>query len=159
MAVNGCCLTVAKKKGRVVAADLSPETLKVTNLGQLRVGDSVNLEQSLRVGGRWDGHLVQGHVDGVGRVEKVERNGRGSAVEISFPHPLRRYFAPKGSIAVDGVSMTIHRISSNRLTLSVIPETLKRTTFSRLQRGDYVNLEVDIIAKYVENFALFRRGR
>ena len=157
IAINGCCLTVAGKARGFFQADLSPETLKVTNLGKLATGTLVNLERPVRLADRLGGHLVQGHVDGVGQVRQLRKNGNGIELEISFPRGLRRYLIPKGSITVDGVSLTAHRLKPDRFTLVIIPETLRKTNLGQRQRGDCVNLEVDIVGKYMENFAVFRR--
>ncbi len=152
IAVNGCCLTVTGREGTSFLADLSSETLKRTNLGRLRPGVEVNLERPVRLSDRLGGHLVQGHVDGQGRILSASRNGDGLRVTVGFPKSLRRHFIPKGSVAVDGVSMTVNSLKPDRFDLFVIPETLRRTHFSRLRRGDRVNLEVDFIAKYIESF-------
>ena len=152
VAVNGCCLTVATRRDGRITADLSPETLRVTNLGRLRPGDRVNLERPVRPGGRLGGHLVQGHVDGEGKVLAARGNGRGAVLEIGFPRRLNRYLVRKGSICVDGVSMTIQRLKPDRFSLQVIPETLRLTNFGARRPGDRVNLEVDIVGKYIERF-------
>lgn len=152
IAVNGCCLTVVGRRGRRFAADLSSETLRVTNLGRLRAGERVNLERPVRLSDRLGGHLVQGHIDAEGRVLAARRNGRGLVLEIGFSAPLRRYLIPKGSVAVDGVSMTVNGLKRDRFTLHAIPETLKVTNFRDRREGDLVNLEVDIVGKYIESF-------
>ncbi len=153
IAVNGCCLTVVKKNGREFAADLSHETLRVTNLGDLRPGDLVNLERPLRLNDLIDGHLVQGHVDGVGRVVRVEKGPEGSEITIGLPEGLRPYLIAKGSIAVDGISMTVNRLTRKTFTLVVIPHTLQVTNLKAKRSGDPVNLEVDMVGKYIESFA------
>jgi riboflavin synthase len=151
VAVNGCCLTVAAKRGNLFEADLSSETLRVTGLGKLKGGDSVNLERPLRLVDRIGGHLVQGHVDGLGRILNLRRNGSSLEIEIGFPKNLRRYLIPKGSIAVDGISMTVNRLTEKSFTLVVIPHTLRRTNLRSKRVGNPVNLEVDMIGKYVES--------
>lgn len=151
VAINGCCLTIAAKRKNLFEADLSGETLRVTNLGMLKVGDPVNLERPLRLDDRIGGHLVQGHVDGVGRILDLRRNGSSFEVQISFPKNLRHYLIPKGSIAVDGISMTVNRLTRKSFTLVVIPHTLQRTNLKAKRAGDPVNLEVDMIGKYVES--------
>lgn len=154
IAVNGCCLTVAQKSRDGIAADLSGETLRLTNLGQLLPGQWVNLERPMGVRSRFGGHLVQGHVDGVGKILTIRRNnGKGAEIRIGIPSRLRRYLMTKGSIAVDGISMTVHRLRGNYFTLVVIPHTLKSTNLKGRQVGDPVNLEVDIIGKYIESLA------
>ncbi len=147
IAVNGCCLTVVRKSKGSFETDLSDETLRVTNLGHLNAGDNVNLERPLRLTDRIGGHLVQGHVDGVGKIFRV----KGYEIVIGFPPRLRRFMVPKGSIAVDGISMTIHRFIGNRFTLVVIPHTLRNTNLKAKRVGDPVNLEVDMIGKYIES--------
>ncbi|MBI2982452.1 MAG: riboflavin synthase [Deltaproteobacteria bacterium] len=150
IAVNGCCLTVARKGDSWFEADLSHETLRVTDLGELDVGDCVNLERPVRPVDRLGGHIVQGHIDGVGKILAVEKNGKGSLIKIRLPKKLRSYLIPKGSVAVDGVSMTVNRLGRDQFSLFVIPHTLKVTTLGERQVGDSVNLEVDIIGKYIE---------
>lgn len=151
LAVNGCCLTIATRKKDLLEADLSHETLRVTNLGSLQPGDLVNLERPLRLNDRIGGHLVQGHVDGVGRIENLRKRGSSVEIEISFPVKLRRYLMPKGSIAVDGISMTVNRLGPGSFTLVVIPHTLKQTTLKAARVGQRVNLEVDLVGKYIES--------
>ena len=148
LCVDGVCLTVSGRKNSLSTFDLSSETLRVTTLGRLKQGEKVNLERPLKVGDRLGGHLVQGHVDGMGRIRGRRKEGRGLFLEISCPSFLNRYVVPKGSIAVDGVSLTIARKSKNRFSVFLIPETLKRTTLGQRQLGDQVNLEGDLLAKY-----------
>jgi riboflavin synthase len=150
VAVNGACLTVVTRAGETFHVQAGPETLRRTNLGDLRPGDRVNLERSLRLSDRLGGHLVQGHVDGVGAVAARERQGDWETIWFSCPPPLARQMVPKGSIAVDGVSLTVVEVDDERFTVSLIPETLGRTTLGSRRPGDRVNLEVDVLAKYVE---------
>lgn len=152
VAVNGCCLTVTRRRRHSFLTDLSSETVKRTNLGGLRKGASVNLELPLRLSDRLGGHWVQGHVDGQGEVLSVHRNGSALRMEVGFPKRLRRYMIPKGSVAIDGVSMTVNRLKPDRLTLFIIPETLRRTTLGGRRRGDRLNLEVDLVGKYIASF-------
>ena len=127
------------------------ETLSRTNLGDLVPGDSVNIEWAMPSSGRFDGHIVQGHVDGTGVVESVESGDDGGAVlTVSIPPHLARYMVEKGSITIDGVSLTLVSVGDDRLSVALIPHTLEITNLSRLQSGDRVNLEVDVLAKYVE---------
>ena len=158
IAVNGCCLTVAAKSGRTFTADLSPESIRRTTLGALRPGARVNLERSLRMGDRLGGHLVQGHVDGVGTLEKI-RPVRGW-VEYTFTAPpaVARHLVEKGSVAVDGVSLTSYATKRGRFTVALIPETLRRTTLGAARPGDRVNLEADVIAKLIERYTRRRAG-
>lgn len=153
LAVNGCCLTGVGKGGRLFEADLSHETMAVTNLGSVGVGGLVNLERPMRLSDRIDGHLVQGHVDGVGKIVKTRKVGVSYEVEISFPKGLRRYFIPKGSVAVDGISMTVNHLTPKTFTLVVIPHTFQVTNLKAKRAEDPVNLEVDMVGKYIESLS------
>lgn len=135
-----------------------PETLRVTTLGKIPLGSPVNLELPLRLGDPLDGHLVLGHVDGVGMVRAVTRRGTSRTMSIAAPRELTRFLAPKGSIAVDGVSLTIQDSRNATFTVGLIPETLRRTTLIKLYVGDRVNLEADLTAKYRQKFLPWRRG-
>jgi len=150
VALNGCCLTVVECDGEVFGFQAGPETLARTNLGDLKPGAFVNLERSLKVGDRLGGHFVTGHVDGVGRLLEREDCGQWSMFWFSVPQPLAAQMAAKGSIAVDGVSLTIVDSEPTRFSVALIPYTLEVTTLGRLQPGDKVNLETDILAKYVQ---------
>lgn len=150
IAVNGVCLTAADVTGRSFAAEAMNETLARTSLGELDVGAPVNLELPLRAGDRLGGHVVQGHVDGVGAVAAVAEDGFARRVRIEAGAEVLRYVVEKGSIAVDGVSLTVAELDERSFTVSLIPETLERTTLGRARRGQKVNLEVDVLAKYVE---------
>ena len=156
IAVNGCCLTVAERDGETFSADVMRETLDKTSLGALEPGARVNLERAVTPTTRLGGHIVQGHVDGTGSVVRREESEHWELVEISLPTGLSRYVVAKGSVAVDGVSLTVVSTSSttrdgrDSFTVSLIPETLARTTLGSKQPGDPVNLEVDVVAKYVE---------
>ena len=151
LSVNGCCLTVVSKKRGIFEADLTYETLRGTNLGDLKKGDRINLERPLRLADRIGGHLVQGHVDGVGRVLRLWRNGSSVEIEVGLPKGLRRFIIPKGSIAVEGVSMTVNRLSRRSLLLVVIPHTLRTTNLGSKRVGDWMNLEVDLVGKYIQS--------
>ncbi|GAB6165327.1 riboflavin synthase [Thermostilla marina] len=150
ISVNGCCLTVVDVTDDTFAFQAGPETLKRTNLGKLAVGSKVNLERSLKVGGRLGGHFVTGHIDDVGTLEKREDYGDWSSFWFRIPQRLGAQMAPKGSIAVDGVSLTIVDSEPERFSVALIPFTLEVTTLGGLQEGDVVNLETDILAKYVQ---------
>lgn len=150
IAVNGCCLTITSRLGNTFWADLSPETVALTTLGELQSGSAVNLERPLKVGDRVGGHFVQGHIDGIGVVEKIERMGEAKKMTIKIPQRLCRYFVEKGSIAVDGVSLTINHCEGTFFSVMIIPHTQLKTTFEALREGSCVNLEVDIIGKYIE---------
>jgi riboflavin synthase len=150
VAVNGACLTASGVTPGGFTADVMEETLRRTALGSLRAGDPVNLELPLRAADRLGGHFVQGHVDGVGTVAAVQDEGFSRLVEIEADPGLMRYVVEKGSIAVDGVSLTVASLGEGTFGVSLIPETLERTTLGRASPGDSVNLEVDVLAKYVE---------
>src|SRR3954469_22668115 len=150
VAVNGVCLTATTVADGGFDADVMAETLRRTSLGSLAQGDSVNLELPVRAGDRLGGHVVQGHVDGLGTVESVSEEGFARVVRIAASADLLRYVVEKGSIAVDGVSLTVAEIDSDGFTVSLIPETLERTNLGSAAPGRAVNLEVDVLAKYVE---------
>ncbi|GGX88068.1 riboflavin synthase [Streptomyces fructofermentans] len=150
IAVNGVCLTVVDHEDGEFTADVMAETLKRSSLGALAVGSRVNLERPMAVGERLGGHIVQGHVDGTGEVLARTPSENWEIVKISLPADLTRYVVEKGSITVDGISLTVVEAGSDHFTVSLIPTTLDLTTLGRKQPGDPVNLEVDVIAKYVE---------
>ena len=150
VAVNGVCLTATAIAGGAFSADVMAETLDRSSLGPLRAGDRVNLELALRAADRLGGHMVQGHVDGVGTVAGVAEDGFARLVTVAADPALLRYVVEKGSIAVDGVSLTVAGVDDAEFSVSLIPETLERTTLGAAEPGDPVNLEVDVLAKYVE---------
>jgi riboflavin synthase len=150
IAVNGCCLTVASLDGDTWTADLMQETLDKTSLRGVAPGDRVNLERAMTPEQRLGGHIVQGHVDGVGVVVRRDPSEHWDVVEVSLPAELARYVVPKGSITVDGVSLTVVDVRADSFTVSLIPETLSRTTLGTRAPGDRVNLETDVIARHVE---------
>ncbi|WP_457755735.1 riboflavin synthase [Thermodesulfatator indicus] len=150
IAVNGACLTVTSLKGNVFSVDVSPETLRRTTLGNFSTGEKVNLERALRLGDRLGGHLVTGHVDGIGRVLDRRHQGEFIFYKVEVPKKLNRYLVEKGSIAVDGISLTVNQVKENTIELAIIPHTAKLTTIGFRKPGDEVNIEVDIIGKYVE---------
>ncbi|HZN77883.1 MAG TPA: riboflavin synthase [Micromonosporaceae bacterium] len=156
IAVNGVCLTVAGVDGDVFTADVMAETLRRSSLGALRHGDPVNLERAARLGDRLGGHLVQGHVDGVASIVDRVPGEHWEAVRFSLPAPLERYVVEKGSITVDGVSLTVTAVDSGSFSVGLIPTTLKVTTLGHKGVGAVVNLEVDVIAKYVEKLVNVR---
>ena len=153
ISLAGVCLTVEALRGRVARFHVSPETLRRTRLGGLRRGEGVNVERSLRLGDRLGGHLVYGHVDGPGEVRSLVRDGEGAVLRVEAPAGLVRYLVPKGSIAVDGVSLTLARVRGRSFEAALIPETLRRTTLSRLRPGDPVHLEADAVGKWIGAFA------
>jgi riboflavin synthase len=150
VSVDGCCLTATEVADGQFAVTAVPETISRTTLGDLTAGDEVNLETATRAGEPLGGHYVQGHVDGVGQIESIEPEEEGSRMRISAPLELLRYCVEKGSIAVGGVSLTISALDDGTFEVALVPHTLEQTTLGRAQRGDGVNLEVDILAKYVE---------
>jgi riboflavin synthase len=150
IAVNGICLTAVEPNGGSFAADVMPETLRRTSLAPLGEGDEVNIELPLRAGDRLGGHFMQGHVDGTGTVESVREEGFSRVVRVSAQKDLLRYVVDKGSIAVDGVSLTVSSVDDEGFEVSLIPETLRQTTLGAATPGRPVNLEVDVLAKYVE---------
>jgi len=154
IAVNGCCLTVAERTASSWTADVMKETLDKTSLGGLTAGDRVNLERAVTADKRLGGHIVQGHVDGVGTIRARTPSEHWEVVEVAIPAGLARYVVEKGSITIDGVSLTVVEIGTDHLTVSLIPETLARTTLGTRQPGDAVNLEVDVLAKHLEKLAL-----
>lgn len=149
LAVNGVCLTVTVVENGVVHADIGPETARVTTLGSLSRGRPVNLERSLRADARFGGHFVQGHVDGTGLVEEVRHEADAHWLTISFPKALATYLIRKGSIAVDGISLTVAGLGESRFDVMIIPFTWEHTNLRALKAGDRVNLECDMIGKYV----------
>lgn len=150
VAINGCCLTVVELAGSVAGFQAGTETLAKTNLGKLTDGDTVNLERSLPVNGRLGGHFVQGHVDGVGEVLKIDRDGDWVHMWFRLPAPLARLLVPKGSVAVDGISLTVVDVDGDCFSVALIPHTLEVTTLGIRQVGDAVNIETDILGKYVD---------
>jgi riboflavin synthase len=150
IAVNGCCLTVVQVDNKSFGFDAGAETLSRTNLGRLRAGSPVNLERSLKVGGELGGHFVSGHIDAVGWLDRRQDEKDWSTFWFRMPGRLSRQMASKGSIAVDGVSLTLVEVEAERFSVALIPHTLQITTLGPLQPGDPVNLETDILAKYVE---------
>ena len=149
IAVNGCCLTVVEHDGRRWSADVMQESLRRTGLGDLREGDRVNLERAVLASARLGGHIVQGHVDGVGAILSRQPSERWDVVEISLPPDLAPLLVDKGSVTVDGVSLTVVEARADSFTVSLIPETLSRTTLGARAVGDQVNLEADVLAKHV----------
>lgn len=150
LCVSGVCLTVVACENRIHAFDVSTETLALTTLGALREGDAVNLEPALRLSDRLGGHLVSGHVDGIGRVVAIAPDARSQRWTFEVPAPLSRYIAVKGSVCIDGVSLTVNDVGANRFGVNLIPHTVEVTTFRGKRAGDPVNVEVDLIARYVE---------
>jgi riboflavin synthase len=153
IAVSGVCLTIARFAQRAFVADVSRETLACTTLGDAVVGRAVNLELALRAGEPMGGHLVAGHIDGLGRLAARREDGRSWRLEFEIPAPLTRYVAPKGSICIDGVSLTVNEIEGARFGVNLIPHTLAVTTLGTLGTGDRVNVEVDLLARYLERLA------
>lgn len=158
VAVNGCCLTVIAQEADRLTFDAVPETLIRTNLGALCPGERVNLERSLQVGARLGGHFVQGHIDGVGTVLALTPDENAVVMEIGIPLPLRRYFVEKGSVTVDGVSLTVASALPTSFTVWTIPHTRAVTTLGDCEVGDRVNIECDLLGKYIERLLAEREG-
>lgn len=155
IATSGVCLTVTELPGDGFWADVSPETLSLTSLGSKGVGDAVNLETSLTLSTPLGGHLVSGHVDGVGHIEQITEDARFWRVKVAAPDNLARYIAMKGSICVDGTSLTVNQVDGSVFELTIIPQTWEETVFSEYVAGSPVNLEVDVIARYLERLMQF----
>lgn len=160
VAVNGCCLTAAKARPRgrakLVQFDLLEETWRLTNLQFVQPGSLVNLERPLRSDGRLDGHFVTGHIDGVGRITRWERAGQDHVLDIAAPPQVMRYLVPKGSVAVDGISLTVAGVGKKEFRVWIIPHTLEVTALRQRKAGDAVSLEADLLGKYVEKFVAAR---
>ena len=152
IAVDGCCLTAVRFDARSFTVEVSPETVARTTLKSLRAGSQVNLERALRVGDRMGGHYVNGHVDGIGRISSIEPEGNSHTVSITVDADLMRYVVEKGSVAVDGISLTVAGIAGDTFSIAVIPATTELTTLLKKGVGAQVNIECDIIGKYVEKF-------
>ncbi len=156
LSVNGCCLTVveigSKGRSKMVQFDLLNETWNLTNLKDCRAGSAVNLERSLEAGGRLGGHFVTGHIDGTGKIMTWEQKGEDYQLQVSAPDPVMRYVVHKGSIAVDGISLTVAAMEKSCFTIWIIPHTFNQTTLKERAVGDAVNLEADMLGKYVERF-------
>ena len=160
LAVNGVCLTVVAAAGDDVEADLGPETVKVTTLGSVRKGQAMNLERPMRADGRFGGHFVLGHVDDTGRVHSIREDGDARWLRVSFNPALAAYLIPKGSIAVDGISLTVAALEGNAFDVMIVPHTWQHTNLQTLGAGDRVNLECDVVGKYVvKAAALMESGR
>ena len=152
IAVNGVCLTVTEVTSNSFTADISPETMKITSLGKLKAGSLVNLERAMPADGRFGGHIVSGHIDGIGRSKYTKKDDEFYNLNIEIPSELTKYVVKKGSIAINGISLTVADIKGNEVQFAIIPHTFENTNFKVLQVGDFVNVETDILAKYVEKF-------
>lgn len=152
IAVNGACLTAVTLEGRRFEVDVAPETLSKTTFSQAKVGDRVNLERAMRLSDRLDGHLVSGHIDGTGVIAGKQSLSNAVIVTITMPRELLRYMIQKGSVAIDGISLTINELNADGIVLSIIPHTAKITSIGFKKPGDRVNVETDVIGKYVEKF-------
>jgi riboflavin synthase len=152
IAVSGACLTAVMIEGKSFEVDVSPETLSKTTFGKAKIGDRVNLERALRLSDRIDGHLVSGHIDGIGSVKNIKTLGNAIIITFEVPESLSRYMIRKGSVAVDGISLTINNCDHGSFEVSIIPHTAKLTSIGFKKIGDHVNIETDMIGKYVERF-------
>jgi len=150
LAINGACLTATAKGGGILTFDVSPETIAVTTLRSLRPGSKVNLERALRLGDRLGGHIVTGHIDCLGRLVRKQTLSGNSILEFALPQENARYLTAKGSVAIDGISLTVNRVTANGFSVNIIPHTLANTTLADLNTGEAVNIETDIIGKYLE---------
>jgi len=150
IAVSGVCLTVIEFAADEFAADVSQETLQLTTLGHAEAGSRVNLEPSLTLSAPLGGHLVSGHVDGIGEVVSLEPDARSTRIDFEMPEALARYVAKKGSIAIDGTSLTVNEVGDRKFSVNIVPHTLERTIMGRYEPGTRVNLEVDLVARYLE---------
>jgi riboflavin synthase len=157
ISINGTCLTVISIGDDAFTIEASHETLKRTNLSKLEIGSKVNLERSLKLGDRLGGHIVNGHIDGVGKVDSTQKQGKSVEIWFSLPKGLSKYVVEKGSIAVDGVSLTVNAVNGDRFSVNIIPYTREVTVFGKTKPGDSVNIECDIIGKYTER--LMARNR
>lgn len=155
IAVSGVCLTAVELDGATFAADVSQETLSLTTLGALEVGSPVNLEGALRAGEPLGGHLVSGHVDGLGVLEQRHQDARSWRLVFSVPAALARFFASKGSVCVDGISLTVNEVGADRFGVNIVPHTMTHTTLGEREVGDRVNLEIDVIARYLARLSEF----
>jgi len=152
IAVNGACLTIVSYGGRRFEVDISPETVAKTTLGKVMIGDRVNLERALRISNRIDGHLVSGHIDGIGTIKSSKIQGNAIIITFNVPKTIAYYLIKKGSVAVDGISLTINKCDDESFQVSIIPHTAKLTTLGFKKISDLVNVETDMIGKYVERF-------
>jgi len=152
IAINGVCLTVAKLQGNIFEVDVMPETLRKTNLGLLKTGAMVNVESALRLSDRLGGHVVSGHVDGIGKIISKKREGNAINFKIKTSSKITSYFVPKGSVAIDGISLTVIDVSKDLFTVAIIPHTAKMTTLGFKKQGTTVNIEIDLMGKYVKKF-------
>ena len=157
VAVNGACLTVLEPANGRFSADVSRETLALTTLGELKVGDPVNLEPALRAGDPLGGHMMSGHVDGRAQVVSLQRDARSLRVGIEVPEAFARYIAPKGSVGLDGISLTVNEVAGRRFGVNLIPHTVEVTTFASLREGQWLNLEIDTLARYLERLLAVSR--
>ena len=154
ISVNGVCLTVSKLLNSGFFADISPETLKMTSFSKLKSGCKVNLERAMILNGRFGGHIVTGHIDGICKCKTIRKIGEFYNIAFELNNENLKYIAKKGSVTIDGISLTVADIINNIVTIAVIPHTFENTTLSELKVGDFVNIETDILAKYVEKFLL-----
>jgi riboflavin synthase len=150
ISINGACLTVSEKREQIVKFDLSEETLKKSTLGELKEGSFVNLERALRLSDRLGGHFVTGHLDGIGTIIERKKDREFVQMKVKVPDHIVKYVVPKGSIAIDGISLTVNECRGNEISLMLIPYTLEKTTLMEKRAGDSVNLEADLLSKYVE---------
>ena len=159
IAVSGVCLTVVEILSNAFVADVSPETFKVTALNQLKVGSFVNLERAMKADGRFGGHIVSGHVDSLGKIISVNKNAEFYDLTIGLDFEQAKYVIKKGSITINGISLTVADVNENIIKIAIIPHTFENTNLKTLKSGDYVNIEVDMVAKYIEKFLSSRDNK
>lgn len=152
IAIDGVCQTVTSFDKNSFSAQVSQETLSVTTFSKIKTGTKVNLERALTLNGRLGGHIVTGHIDGLAKLKKIQQKGEFYDITFEAEKELTKYVAKKGSVAINGISLTVADINSNEFSIALIPQTYKNTTLDQLQSGDFVNIEVDILAKYIEKF-------
>ncbi len=152
IAVNGVCLTVTEISDNSFAADVSPETFRISALENLRIGDKINLERALSANGRFGGHIVSGHIDGVGKIVSIKPVNGFYDLEIKLEPEEAKFVVKKGSVAINGISLTIAEVSGDRIRLAIIPHTFENTSLAQSKAGDFVNIETDILSKYIEKF-------
>jgi riboflavin synthase len=154
IAVNGVCLTVTELTKTTFSADVMHESMRRSSLSEIKTGSAVNLERALQVGSRLGGHIVSGHIDGVGRIERITKDGIAQVISVAVPPDMSQYIVEKGSIAIDGISLTVATAAPGRFSVSIIPHTMSNTTLLSKREGSTVNLETDMIGKYVKNFTV-----
>lgn len=158
ISVNGACLTVAKKEGRNITLEISNETLRISNLNNIKIGDRVNIERAMLANSRIDGHIVTGHIDGTGTIKSIKEDGFSYDICFNCDNNISKYIIKKGSIAINGISLTVKEVKGNSFSVEVIPHTFKNTNLSSSRIGDIVNIETDILGRYIEKFTILNNS-